>query len=570
MKKQNRSDPRIGFAFIELATQKDATKYYELACDLYSWGLSRAAGNPDFYDAIHKEVQRIAPILDEQQLRKWREDLRHGDAGMYDRIRRFWSDKDPTPSTKLNERLVEHWRRIAYARNNFTKASNAVYQTDHRGLIYVKLGKPDRVRTGSFGANRSEFKRFTNVALDSEAGDRVDAGPSSGATSRATRQGLMLDEIDRFNQFPEYEIWFYRSSDSDAPIMFLFGNREGIGSFGLRNGLEEFIPTRAFLRTNITKTNGISPGAVLQSVYYTELMHLHPSFADRYFELDRIWNFRDSGQPITQINRSLHLKRMQYQAVDTFDPLYLRVPNEKSTFLDSLSSVSLMVHPFRYLNDSGTAMLAMIVSSSSAVRGRYLDLASADVLPDYSTTYTLVLQDGQQKEFRRLIDANVPREINYSTYVMPHDAAMAAYVISAEVNHPALAEVELENEKEAAPERKGLLIGTGKTAAAIASPLFTQPDTLELSDLTVGVVGSNDASPIPLPVIPSTKIWPQDLLKTYLEIYHLALDEDRMAHFVMDFEVSKIEGKEKSKEQRVLLCRLSLTRQHRHQGRALR
>ncbi|MCG8607402.1 hypothetical protein MJD09_20775 [bacterium] len=63
----------------------------------------------------------------------------------------------------------------------------------------------------------------------------------------------------------------------------------------------------------------------------------------------------------------------------------------------------------------------------------------------------------------------------------------------------------------------------------------------------------DDTRPIPLPVVPSNRIWSQELLKTYLEIYHLALDDDGTAHFVIDFEVSRLGGKNKSKEQSISL-----------------
>ena len=52
----------------------------------------------------------------------------------------FWASRDPNPATVVNERLVEHYQRIMYARIHF---SNGSYPWDRRGEIYVRYGEPD-------------------------------------------------------------------------------------------------------------------------------------------------------------------------------------------------------------------------------------------------------------------------------------------------------------------------------------------------------------------------------------------------------------------------------------------
>ncbi len=56
-------------------------------------------------------------------------------------IRNLWNSKDPTPTTDLNERLIEHFRRIRFAHENFPDIIPPYY--DDRGKVYVKYGKPD-------------------------------------------------------------------------------------------------------------------------------------------------------------------------------------------------------------------------------------------------------------------------------------------------------------------------------------------------------------------------------------------------------------------------------------------
>ena len=54
--------------------------------------------------------------------------------------RRFWAGRDPQPATAVNERLVEHYRRVMHAREHF---SGGQQPWDRRGGIYIRYGEPD-------------------------------------------------------------------------------------------------------------------------------------------------------------------------------------------------------------------------------------------------------------------------------------------------------------------------------------------------------------------------------------------------------------------------------------------
>ena len=54
--------------------------------------------------------------------------------------RRFWLQRDPTPVTPMNERLLEHLRRIAYARRKYSRAREPY---DDRGIMYIRYGEPE-------------------------------------------------------------------------------------------------------------------------------------------------------------------------------------------------------------------------------------------------------------------------------------------------------------------------------------------------------------------------------------------------------------------------------------------
>ncbi len=57
-----------------------------------------------------------------------------------DHLKRFWNSKDPDLSTPVNERLVEHYRRVWYALTEFSKNKKP---WDVRGEVYIRFGEPD-------------------------------------------------------------------------------------------------------------------------------------------------------------------------------------------------------------------------------------------------------------------------------------------------------------------------------------------------------------------------------------------------------------------------------------------
>lgn len=54
--------------------------------------------------------------------------------------RTYWAARDPDPTTQINERLVEHYRRVIFSRLHFSTGKDP---WDRRGEIYVRYGHPD-------------------------------------------------------------------------------------------------------------------------------------------------------------------------------------------------------------------------------------------------------------------------------------------------------------------------------------------------------------------------------------------------------------------------------------------
>ena len=78
----------------------------------------------------------------------------------------FWNERDANPATTVNERLIEHYRRVMYARIHFSEKQ---YPFDRRGEIHVRYGPPDDRRRFMARANEDPYALFLtsgNPAVD--------------------------------------------------------------------------------------------------------------------------------------------------------------------------------------------------------------------------------------------------------------------------------------------------------------------------------------------------------------------------------------------------------------------
>lgn len=123
-------------------------------------------------------------------------------------FRTFWSRLDPAPVTEANERLLEHYRRVAYAREFF---GTYRFPWDARGEAYIRYGAPDHVsnsgdiqleRTKELVAVKERLIQKAGPAVDRLIRERADAVASSMVGMREQlRRGEQRDPSPRIEQF---------------------------------------------------------------------------------------------------------------------------------------------------------------------------------------------------------------------------------------------------------------------------------------------------------------------------------------------------------------------------------
>lgn len=490
------SDPRIGIAFIELATEKGAKKYYGTASDMYMSAFSFRISEEN-QAAVIKEAERSAPLLGTEKAKHWRKLIDQRSPNLSHEIRLFWLEKDSRPATQVNERLIEHWQRISYARRHFKKNRMSVYGCDDRGTIYVKYGKPLRTKSGFLGTSGASIIELM----------RWISRPSSRAAIRT------------YNPAPEYEVWLYDNLGTDEPTYFLFSLRDGTGTFGLRDGVETTISGHSGRRY------------IYQIMYYAELESFAEDYEMRYHWLEEAW--QRGGRVGRKLRQSYFFSN---KIVDKTNPSHKYADVDKSDYEKNVGSVNIVARNVRLLDSKNRPQLAVIAISSPQFKGEQLKNSNGIFeVPAYQLHHYLIIRDDSLREIDRMTAAIPEGMDNVSIFQVEHSSSYSHFSIAAE----------------ARLAQSDTLLAIGKIFLNTKPPLNPDPDSLEISDLVLGVEFDSESempSHLPLPLLPTYQFNKTDPMQVYLEVYHLKSNQDGNRRFTIEFSVHKLDKKGKGRK----------------------
>lgn len=175
----------------------------------------------DFGDRVDDDlVEEMRMLLGQGELEHLKS-LGHDERRTW--VEEYWSDRDPTPDTEVNELREEHYRRIRVANTRFRSIRLKGIETD-RGRVYIRYGDPDEIRTA-----------FADQSFIS--GSRTFPGsPSVIGEEGRERGGINVGE-------KQYEVWTYTERGrilgdrgkvaSGLGMRFVFVDVEGYGNFRL-------------------------------------------------------------------------------------------------------------------------------------------------------------------------------------------------------------------------------------------------------------------------------------------------------------------------------------------------
>jgi GWxTD domain-containing protein len=199
-------------AYLEMALMSEIAQNYEGAQRMFEIYIRRL---PEDGRAIYKDISLVA---NKKELA-----LLENSTDKNKMIDRFWNSRDPAPLTRANERLVEHYRRVAVAVEKYSAGESP---WDDRGEVYVRLGHPDHV------------SRSDNVQIE------LDPYITHARERFATRLGPGVLPPAGHPTFPitgRWEYWVYAEIDDGIEFAFEneFGKRYTFADIPLSSGFAQ-------------------------------------------------------------------------------------------------------------------------------------------------------------------------------------------------------------------------------------------------------------------------------------------------------------------------------------------
>lgn len=534
----------VGREFIRLATARNLRDQYETASAIYFWGLTAEQVEPN-RQALQQELAMLRPLVERSLYKQWERLLEAGDPDLYRELRLFWQQRDPTPATQYNERLIEHWERIAHAQKHFNHKQDPPYSTDDRGLAYVQYGHPDRKVDGRLNITRGEVASVCSQL-------------------RLCNSEIMPTVAMDLHTHPYYEIWMYNrpNPEMEFNLVMIFGDKAR-GGFGSVQTVEDFIPARAFSLSDRfnspspgTGANNpgekMSPGMVLQWLYYEHFATTDFFFANRFSDLVFRWD-RNPGDP----SLGKHQGPVQQERSRTITLRNLkRAPPEMSTYIRELPAIPLQEFYYRLLDENNRPIAVTFLESRPA-KVLWEDLShnqevlfphdstrAEETLAHYELVHGLQLidQDGEIIS-RYRIPAKLALDIREelpagSVFTIPYTGSGQNLILYAELHnhHP-------DSQPKAETPFSDGLRGLGKLEIELPEPLSADSGNLQMADLVLGWQMQSDAPDevlFPFVVANDREIPEGQALAIHLEIYHLQKDGHELMDFTIDYSVRPV------------------------------
>ncbi|MEX2586245.1 MAG: GWxTD domain-containing protein [Balneolaceae bacterium] len=373
MQQMDPVDTRIGFEFIRVVTKHNLSDYYEAATTYYLTALAGSFSDVNS-GAIRQEMERLQPIVGAGIYRQWVTWFEEKDPALFTDMRGFWRQMDPTPGSEINERLIEHWQRISYVKETFTRNADTIYGSDARGILYIRYGEPDRRESGTLTIDRQTTGRWLARQFDTAESREVlnESSSSTGPPAVSDREDPRhsFDQLGeyllQFHTQPEYEIWVYEpfTDASDQSLLFIFGTDPREETFRQLQSIGDLIPERAYLEDQRNQPNtpefvrmGLTPALALQMLYYEQLSKISPYFRERLNTV-RTAYLEQGGEAGRDLDLAMRNQSREHLHLRTAEN-----PLEASTAERLMPQIPVEVHQYRLLDESMEPVLVTFLES---------------------------------------------------------------------------------------------------------------------------------------------------------------------------------------------------------------
>lgn len=550
-------DVRIGITFIEIAAAQMLKSYYEEASSFYyqilkPQNISESPLLTTNRDALLREIKYLKPLTENGVVKKWRKGVKAGDGNTLKQIYHFWKKLDYTPTTPYNERLLEHWERIAYSKEKFKQNNVTVYGTDHRALTYIKYGAPSWTREGIMKFN---FSTVSGLVREVAMLENQKNGTTTlfGGNGRAN-QNMEINvnsvhstaEVQHYFGFPKYEVWVYEQLTDNKldPVLYIYGNEGGTGQFRQLRSLGDMINKSAFRRSNNMGNTNVPPAAFIQLMMYDQLSIVDDYFDKAYTDLRRRMMSFDS--PVYSQISSDFMKRNEQKLTE----IQMKAPQDYSNDAETLFEIELSHHPYRVLRDNQPHVMLLTHSDIDYLFELYellkknnysynpsklaLHFSAEHFSDEKYDIRSKVKYPGSLKssEYDSFTYTQDPATIVLLT--LPHGAD-SEYKNTANV----IDETNSGDFSEATAYKENMLATSRYTYKTDLKPLATDESKLVVSDPVLGYGEAKIDKELPFYVSKEMKIPQGSNLKILFETYHLQSAADGTYSYTLKYSVEQ-------------------------------
>lgn len=544
-------DSRIGFEYIRVVTESGLREFYDQATELYYRSLIDASG-ADSRAAIRQEIDRMRPIIGEGIYRQWVSWWNDENRRLGPDMQGYWVQEDPTPALLSNERLIEHWLRIAEVKRRYTKNSNTVYGTDDRGLYYIRYGSPDRTKNGILTLQTLNISNWLQNQLNPYAERSTGEEPPYDRQMDASQQNELFsrlqDAIYEFHIYPEYELWFYESlvPGDNSPVLFIFGTDVKNGDFRKIESVEDFIPERAYNSVMDMDEGGIeftragfTPALMLQMLYYEQLAQVDSIFNNRLNEIQDKVLKQDA-----EVYRGFDLS-IRSESRDMLRHRAAMAPIEESTYLDRIPRIPFHVYQYRFLDENLEPYLLTYLESKPQeaflidyyrnkverenlegvregenILAQFENYELIHTILSYDENWTINSLNEDKPElivYRSAADNNPSRSLFRTEHSGRSQQSASVKLLNKDPDSETLFETPFSSE----------LRGLNRVQNRLSKPLVNHPDSLEMGDLVLGYESEMRAiEPFSFLVANDAMIPFEETLVLHFEVYNLKRMED--------------------------------------------
>ena len=551
-------DVRIGLNFIEIAAAQKLKSYYDDASAFYYHVLEPKNVSDTVLlasnrQALLREIKYLKPLTENGVVKKWRKGLKAGESNILQQIHLFWKKLDYTPTTPYNERLLEHWERIAYSKKAFRENNSTVFGTDQRALTYVKYGAPSWTKKGimkfDFSTVNGLVREIAMLENQKNGNTTLFGGnvPANQNMEINVNSVHSTAEIQHFFGFPKYEIWVYKQLTNDKlnPVLYIFGNERGNGQFRQLRSLDEMISKQAFRKSNNMGNTNVPPSAFIQLMMYDQLSIVDNYFDKAYTDLrSRMMSF---DSPIYSQISSEYMKRNEQKLSE----LQMKAPKYYSNDAEKIFDIELSHHPYRVLKNNEPHLMLLTHTNVNYLFDLYEVLRENNNSLDPSNLalhFSVEYFDGNnygiksKTRYPALSNKNKYDAYGYtqdpaSTVLLtvPHKADGAEYKNTANLIDESNSQV-LSNKT----TFKEQVVATSRYFyKSDVKPLSTDPKELVISDPILGFGDAEIDEQVPFYVSKEMKIPQGSNLKIIFETYHLQPATDDTYSYNLEYSVKQ-------------------------------